>query len=78
MLKVSLNTPLLYPLIHFAGLGDYYLKVAYMNARIEVEDLALISTWSPEMIVQQIKLKKDQKPNSSQPWETPFTLELKI
>ena len=40
---------------------SYHLKVAYLNARIEVEDLALISTKSPEMIVQQIKLKNNKE-----------------
>ena len=32
-----------------ASLGAYHLKVAYLNARIEVEDLALISTRSPDI-----------------------------
>ena len=33
----------------------YHLKSAYLNAKIAVEDLALISTKNPEMIVEQIK-----------------------
>lgn len=49
-------------LVHmYIGLGTYHLKVAYLNAKIEVEDLTLISTGSPEMIVQQIKQKSSKE-----------------
>ena len=62
-------------LIHFAGLGDYHLKVSYLNARIEVEDLDLISTRSPEIIVEQMKLKNSKENVSSSDEITPCDLE---
>ena len=36
-------------------MGVYHLKSAYSTAKIAVEDLTLISTKSPEVIVEQIK-----------------------
>lgn len=37
------------------GLGEYHLRAAYQIAKIDIEDLDLISTRSPETIVQHLK-----------------------
>ena len=40
-----------------SGLGEYHLRAAYQNAKIDTEDLVLVSTRSPGAIVQHLKDK---------------------
>ena len=40
-----------------SGLGEYHLRTAYQTAKIDTEDLVLVSTRSPDAIVQHLRDK---------------------